>query len=289
MSYEIIYNRQFIKVDDNRVIPFLEMGSNNCYEATGSGRKRARSWGNSYGFTNGCIIAYNDELLYNIDNYEKEIIERSKKNVEEYGDSWAYDPKRFGYHTGISFYGRGTRSTTFSAFRSYYKNGIKTAKTIEELKEHGVQFYLTVYRWKDEDILSKGLEIKPDVTFESTEQMINTINEYEEYYGGKVSLYINLLGSDWNLVQMIKDKNREKRMNRKTKEKTLTNEYFTLVSKNNGGYFVRFTARGYRYSYFQSSGKKFLTEKQAEKFKSKMRNGDLFTIEKINSYNEVYV
>lgn len=280
MSYDIIYNRQFIKVDDNHVIPFLELGSNNTYEAYGTGRKRARSWGNSYGFTNSKLIVNNDDLLNEIDKFEIETIERCKRNTQEYGEGWEYDPKRFGYHVGITFYGKKTRDVTFSAFKSYYKNGIKEAMTIEELWENDVRITLHVYRWKDEDITNKGLEIKPDVTFTSTQHMIDTIKEYENYYGNNSTLYLHCNGG-WLIERMKKRINQSKINERKEKKRVVVNEFYVLRCNDNGGYFIRNTARGYKYSYFLgSSAKKFISEQEALKHKKRMRNGDLFTVEK---------
>ena len=280
MSFDIIYNRQFIKVDENQVIPFLEMGSNNCYEASGNGRKRARDWGSSLFLTNGKIITNNEDLLKEIDKLEESTKQNCFNNTKQYGEGWEYDSKRFGYHTGISFYGKSTSSTSFSAFKSYHKNGIKEAMTIEELLEYDIKISLNVYRWVDKDITDKGLEIKPNVTFTSTQHMIDTINEYESYYGNKVTLYLRCNGG-WLIERMKKTKNRNKVVNRKEKKSVEVNEYFILRNEN-GGYFVRNTARGYKYSYFASSSsvKSFMSEKQAESFKKKMRNGDLFVIEK---------
>ena len=274
MSYDIIYNRQFIKVDENRVIPFLEMGSSNCYEL--SNRKRARSWGNSFGFTNGEIIANNEDILKEIDDYEIRIKESCINNTKQYGEGWEYDPKRFSYHSGISFYGKTTRNTSFSAFKSYYKNAIKEAMTIEELWENDIRISIYVYRWKDEDITSKELEIKPDVTFTSTQHMIDTINDYQTYYSNKISLFLRC--NDGYLIErMKKRKNRNKIANRKEKKRVEVNEYFVLQN-DNGGYFVRNTARGYKYSFFLGgSVKTFMNEKLAENFRKKMRNSDLFT------------
>jgi hypothetical protein len=174
MSSEIIYNRQFIKVDNESVIPFLEMGSSNCYEASGKGRKRARSWGNSYTFTNG-IIVKNIDLLDAIDKFEEQTKLNCIGNTKRYGEGWGYDANKFGYHVGVSFYGKTTSSTSFSAFRAYYSNAIKKALTIEELWElGGIRITLTVYRWRDEDITDKGLEIKPNVTFLSLREQASS-------------------------------------------------------------------------------------------------------------------
>ena len=280
MSYEIIYNRQFIKVDEQHVIPFLEMGSNNCYEATGNGRKRARSWSSVLFLTNGKMVVKNEDLLKEIDKLEEETKEKCVRNTEEYGDGWEYNPKRFGYHVGVSFYGKHTSSTSFSAFKSFYNNGIKEAMTIEELWENNVRISLHVYRWEDKNITDKGLEIKPDVTFTSTQHMIDTINEYEEYYGNDVTIYLHCNGG-WLIENMKKRITQSKRTKRKEKKRVEVNEYFVLRN-DNGGYFVRNTANGYKYNFFASASsvKSFMNERQAESFKKKMKNGDLFVIEK---------
>jgi hypothetical protein len=284
MSYDIIYNRQFIKVDEQQVIPFLEMGSNNCYEATGTGRKRARDWGNSFGFTNGKMIVSNEELLKEIDKLEEDTKKSCLDYSKQHGEGWEYNPKRFGYHVGVSFYGKHTSGVSFNSFKSYYKNGIKEAMTIEELLENDITITLHVYRWLDEHITSKGLEIKPDVTFTSTQHMIDTIKEYKEYYGNKTTLYLRCNGG-WLIERMKKRIAQSKRKQRKEKKPIDVNEYFVLKNSDSN-YFVRNTSRGYRYSwYLTSSTKKFMTEKEAQKYKDKMRNGDLFVIHKVeNSY-----
>lgn len=44
MSYEIVYNKQFLKID-GKIIPLALYGSNNCYEPLPNGRqRREREW-----------------------------------------------------------------------------------------------------------------------------------------------------------------------------------------------------------------------------------------------------
>lgn len=40
MSYEIVYDREFIKTNDGRIIPLVLSGSNNCWTTGVSGRLR---------------------------------------------------------------------------------------------------------------------------------------------------------------------------------------------------------------------------------------------------------
>ena len=284
MSYSILYGKQFIKVDNERVIPFIEVGDNNVYEAYGRGTKRSRDWGNSTSFiTENSMIVNANELLSNIDKDREQLIIRGKENAEKYDETWVYDDKRYGWHVGVAIYGYGTTKTTFGMFRSFYKTGIKQALTIEELKERGVTFNLIVYRWRDEDILSKGLEIKPDVKIESTEHLIKIHDEYKAYYGKNASVYLTT--NNGLFLSRIK-----KQTKRETKEKVRkeVEEYYVLESGR--GYFVRNMKRGYKYSlYLCSSTKKFITEKEANKFHDKMPNKEHFKVNKIEAHGVFYV
>ena len=99
MSYEIIYDKQFIKVrKDNQDlhVPMVLSGSNNCYEHSG---RRERSW---FPFTLdvGLLGNVKDYVAY-WENVREGIIERNKA---EKRDEWhtKYSNDAFGYWTSIS-------------------------------------------------------------------------------------------------------------------------------------------------------------------------------------------
>ena len=116
MSYTILYAKQFIKIDETRVIPFILQGDNNVYE---SNRKRARDWSNSYAFTR-TIITSNEALLQEIERFKQDTLESCNEYVKQYDETWAFDEKRFGYHTGIAVGGRHTTKTTFGMFKNFF-------------------------------------------------------------------------------------------------------------------------------------------------------------------------
>lgn len=250
MSYTILYAKQFIKIDNNRTIPFILQGDNNVYE---SYKKRARDWSNSYGFTK-TIITSNEALLQEIERFKQDAIERCNEYVKQYDETWAYDEKRFGYHTGIAVGGSHTTKTSFSMFKNFYVNGIKNAKTVEELKELGCSLGITVSHWDKEVIAKAGLEIKPNVPFTSTEQAIATIEEYEAYYKGhNVHLYIDAYGMDRVVEKLKKPK--------QPKQKTKVDQYFRISTPF--GLFIKNISSGFQYS--QWRGKAFRTEKDAKR------------------------
>lgn len=279
MSYDILYGRQFIKVDDKRVIPFMLIGSNNCYDLN---NKRARDWNNSYAHTDGRrIIIDNDTLLASIDKYREDTMNRCAQDVTQYNDeSWAYDDKRWGYHVALAMYGKHTTGTTFGAYKSFYKTGIKEAMTIEELYEEGVRISIQLTSYYDKKEFEEHfVSVVPTVTFKTTQELIDTIAQYEAYYKGvkSATLWLSESGMDSYLE-------RKRRLNRlvkqsKEKKRITVNEYYVLSAGN--AYFIRNRKHGYEYCYSAVSAKAFMTEKAANTFHKRMRNKNCFEVVKI--------
>jgi len=289
MSYHILYNKQFIKVDANHVIPFYLGGDNNVTVGHGRNEKRARDWGNSFAHTMGNIIVSNVDLLANIDQYREQTMKRAAEQVEQYDESWAYDDKRWGYHTSVAIYGNSTRGTSFNAYKAFYANGIKNAMTIEELLERGVTISIAPYYWKEEDILNKGLEIKERVRFSSTEHMVATIKEYTEYYNNHgVSLYLNECGMNYHMERK-KTENLHKKYQRNNQKVSVTvQEYYVLEMLECSGAFLKNTARGMSYSHDYRYGKAFMTEKEVNKFHKNMKNKNRVKPKKVVGYSRTF-
>ena len=269
MSYDILYRKAFIKVDDNSVIPVYESGSNNCYEVTGRGsrERRARDWHNETFLTKGKFVIENDALLTNIDDNRLCV----KNQYPDYSD------EKFGWFTALSIGNKHTSNTTFGNYRGFYVGGIKKAKTIEEYLAYNVRFCLCAYRYDFTKYTSEtGIIKKPDVIFESTEHMLQCIADYSEFYKGTdVHLYIRL-SNDWCLDDMLKS---NKKIRVKKEKVILKNNYYAIRVISNGGFFAKFTKNGFKYSHWDSPYiKKFATKKQAEGFHSKMRISERFEV-----------
>ncbi len=181
MSYEIIYSKQFIKVNEHQVIPMLLQGSNNCYD-TQTGR-RARDWHNTFAHNPKGLIANNCDIIESLRAMQNNYV----TNRPEYTD------KDFGWFDGVALYGHRTRNTTFNMYFNVYKSGIKKAKTIEQLRAEGVTVKMYLSRYSHDTIIAEGKEIKQDVTFTSTEHMVSTINEWMAYYPN-TNIYLTLYG-----------------------------------------------------------------------------------------------
>ena len=161
--------------------------------------------------------------------------------------------------------------------------------TIEELLNEDVNVTLHVSTYSADEIKKAGLEVKEDVTFTSTEQAIEVIEKYEAYYKGVASLYITF-GSEWSVERLLQRKSKENKRGHKEKKRVEVESYFVLGNKH--GFFVKYTSRGYKYSYDTDSYmvKKFLTDKEAEKKLKKMRSAsEGWKIIKVNEKATVLV
>lgn len=129
MSYEIVYERQFIKTSDGLIIPFVLIGSNNCYEPVCNGyKRRCRSWSTIFVHSNELIAMRPADLLQRAYSYT--------------GGPYQEHFKRFG------------KWVNDAGLIRFCKNGIKQAKAIEEINQ--LQFmrgYISVW-YPDETSLS---------------------------------------------------------------------------------------------------------------------------------------
>lgn len=132
MSYTILYRAMFVKMNDNKYIPLVEAGSNNCYESTWNGRqRRCRDW-HQWKWED-------DKLAYT----REELIEAVEQIIEKYKQRYVGTPRpeyehnpgiytekeierRFGYFSGIAINGNGhCNNTTAQQFRNFFLKGFE--------------------------------------------------------------------------------------------------------------------------------------------------------------------
>lgn len=250
MSYQIYYDRQFIKVDEERFIPVTLDGSNNCYQVSYSSNrmKRERNFNcNTYFAPN--IITTKEEL-------EKIINDMRNRYAENYAD---YSDDQFCWYSCAKIRGRGH---DFKAFKSFYLGGIKTAKTVEQLKEHSMYVYLSVYGgYNDENFVKYD---KKDIggIVSTTEELVALINRAKEYYANTpISFTVWIDGDERKLKNM---RWKEKLQTKRDKESVEADHYF-VVEVDGYGYLVKMTSRRMRYSPYYSGAAKYRTKKEVDR------------------------
>lgn len=231
MSYEILYNRQFLKTQDNKIIPIILHGSNNCYEYTWNGReRRERNW-------SICNMPY--WCNYKIDFTPEELLKENERWLDR-DEMYKYNGK---FINGKQWY-------------NMIKNSIKQAKTIEELEDYERPIaYLSIYKG---DKWSKTETIRLNTTKDLQDFITlyyNRINNRED----DERIYPKI---DFN-VEKFEHQKRGKRL----KKKRLTDYYVVVVDNGHTKYYVsKLTARKLLGTYYANSAKQFTTEQEAQKW-----------------------
>ena len=288
MSYEIIYDKQFVRAEkDGKEVfyPFILQGSNNCYMYSSSGREvRERSW-----FLCTFHLEYGtiEDFKQALDNYEKELFERYQKSDEP------YTSERFSYFTALEFFGQ--RKLTFDMYRNMYINGCKKALTLEQLREHGVCIHLHSYSFGDgaENFKASGKEefnVYPKTSAEFVEQL----NYYREYVKGHkdVHLHVGLSASKESMQRVRREFFPTKRNYGRSKEAVEVDKFYAVRDTKNDNYIYKLKRYGYSYSAYGSDVcKKFLTDKQAEKWRKRIieKLGNHFEVVEIYKKETLYV
>ncbi len=274
MSYEIIYDKQFIKVKD-KFLPFVLAGSNNCYENRGGTRdRRVRSWWCwSPDYSNGqmkpmtkteMVNCCRRNLLNKIDD-----VGTWEDRENDYKDDVK---KRYGYYTSLAING-STRKTSYKSYENIYAIGCDNAITIEELHSNYGTLTIETGYYSKEELTKKGLE-PLYIGIKNEDEFYKVYNKYSPIYGDllRFTLYLG--------EHVPKRIRREKKLVKPSviEETVLVrlDGCYTVLAPN-GGYFQKNTKYGYRYSF--NSPKKFATEQEVKKFCYGKDNCEISTLD----------
>lgn len=151
MSYEIVYDRLFIKSAAG-FTPLILSGSNNCYEPRWNGReRRAREWGPIWGKP-----AMSEE----------EMLERVKISCEK---SWQQHFKRNG------------KWVNDAGFYRFVRNGVKNALTMEEIMDCSPFSPLqcsVIIHGRDDDFRTPLVELKASIR--TSEELVKWIEAAQQ-------------------------------------------------------------------------------------------------------------
>lgn len=237
MSYEIVYNKQFLNID-GKIIPLTLCGSSNCYELLPNGRqRREREWNAIYiSKGNKQIAATETDIMKEIESccggeYQEHFMQNGK---------WVDD----------------------KGLIRFFQNGIKNAKTIEELKEEyffrGMCGYFSIWQEMDNTIENRVEINSSDDLRKFLEAAQNRIDNRTN----KEGVYICLKYYNEKFESKVKPE-------RKVKER-LT-DYFAIKVGNRDSYLVKLTSRRIRYTLLCDLTKQFKTEKEADKYVEKLK------------------
>jgi hypothetical protein len=282
MSYEIFYDKQFIKAEKEGKTVFFPMvygGSNNCIQYDRSNRgRRSRSWFNFTYPLEGRRYGMLEEMLENVEAERLKYIEGNKESnaryVAEGKPEWCdeYSDDRFGYYASLAIGGSTTRTTTFGMYKSIFVAGCKKALTVEELLEKGINVSINSSIYSKEDTEKFKAMGKEEFYFypKTSEELMEKVEYFEEYIKDApfVSMYVTIHASEYTM------KNLRKRLYPKTKKEAVNvntlPEYYVIKDTIAYNYVIKLTGNGYKYSYNgKSNCKRIANKKEAERFAKK--------------------
>jgi hypothetical protein len=296
MSYEIIYDRQFIKAEKEGkpvFFPMLYMGSSNCYEVGRNGRngRRERGWHNSTYQLGKKRYGTLEEMMQNVEKEREEMIERCNKSFEQYKEEWCkYSDERWGSHAGISF-GGGCKAT-FGQYKGLFVTGCKKALTVEELAQFRVSVNIHTYIYSDENRAKFKLAGKEEINFtpQTSKELIEKIDEFEEYLKDTpyVSLYVTIDADEYIMKRIRREKFPK---TKHPKELKTVDKFYVVKDTSTGNYVLKASRGGYKYSYNgRSYCKRFFKETDAKKLAKRMNEKMLrtFVVEEVNETAQIY-
>jgi len=281
MSYEIIYDKNFLKVEDEGVekfVPFVLTGSNNCYDMY---NRRSRSWWNWTYFTNGDGFATLETMLAKTQSERVEQMERERD--EEYSD------KSWGYYTALSF-GGGCRAT-FGQYEGIFKTGCRKAVTVEQLLEYSGGYVSVSSGYYDSEKLEKFGKKPFSHSVKTSEELVAKYREAEKFLEGTDLAPRIELGGGEDVGKTIR-----RRLFKKPqaeKKRIEVDHCFVVKDFTNGNYIVKATRNGYSYSsYGKDYAKKFRLESEAKRYAKKLYGkyvGRTFVVEPIEKETHFYI
>jgi hypothetical protein len=264
MSYTIYYDKLFIRTSDNKYVPIILQGDNNVWEL--NNKRRSRDWEFRKKKTeNGQIIDLwsKEDVLAELADAEK-----SAKATREYSNQngyskGPYDPRDFGDLIGLAIGGGRCSKTTFDKYKSFWMSGMKNSITFDQLKEYG-GLSMQSYWYHNDELEKLSLEPLKRMQINTEEEFLEAIKIAEKY---DQMCSITLSYMDERKVKRL----REKFFPKNKREKQLINveKYFALEVFQKGtdyyvGNFLRASKSGFKHSYMQDGGKRYLTEKEVD-------------------------
>lgn len=260
MSYNVYFDKQFVKTKDNKFITLALIGDSSLWQDADNGKeKMVRNW--------GMVTPILDEQ--GVLDYYKDIMDSHMER----------------YDTGKDniLFGMGTRipgKENYNDMLNWLKTGMKKAITFEQLKDAGYGLRVTAYDGDDrvfseqffteEEVLSKYYEAKK----KHSSVFISTY--WGEYFGKRMrQLYFPRARKGHN------------------KEMKVVEEFFTIgVRSDRHGdvYLARNGSTSFTYSF--EPYKKYLSEAKAQRLVDKYNKKypyRKYWVEKITSPTRMYV
>ena len=286
MAYEIIHDRQFIKVSEKEFVPIALIGDSNTFETNSRGRSVLLKEWHTLSLGNGLVVTEDSLKEYLEEQLNRKIELELKFNPDQTRQEIESRVKiDYGYYLGIKLPGK--RKFTFQSYVNYFLNACKDAVTIEEAGR------ITGFHFR----LKSGEEAKlnnPDALnwfrVSTTEEFWTGLGAFRLCYGENTWKFEISDGLEYIRRERKFLKRRQRRTQVVIQSQRV--EYFFACSHKEfpDRFLVKYTKWGYRYFITPEHRqvRKFQTESQANSWLKKRDRNDFEAI-RVNSPAEINV
>lgn len=270
MSYEIVYERVFVKVQidaETCVLPLVLTGSNNCYEAGGRGRdRRARDWG---------MLAIKESEFQKRYGIPVVILDDADEYIEQFIDE---EDKSEGF---FEYNGKWIKG---ASFRRFWNNGLKNAMTIEEINEKrryntAISVFF-IHRDNDPDYNTLDCQ--------TSEQLAAALIKAGDRRMLKKDGHVIVRFDEEDVLKREKLKDEHKAPRRGTKN-WLKDQGYAYVLQRDDTYIQKLTARSIYTCYSKFIARQFKDEKTAQKWKEELYTKRAFNKDTIEAFKVVRI
>lgn len=256
MSYTIFYRSLFVKTRENKYIPIVESGDNNCYEIASN--RRARSWA-SVRLTEDPVLSLTaNEIMAGVERWIDNAKERNIGRPIDVFDKTSRPiterdvEEGFGNYDGLAIGNANWSKTSAQTVRNFFKRGIKQAVDFKD-----VDLEVWWYAYTDD-----RKDVKTERRYPKTEDEL--LEMFEEAKRENCYPYFSFL-NPWSVERIFEQRKLDRIINQERKEKT--KGYVVTI---NGYYFTRMASRQFRYDYGLHWAHVYATRKAAEKMQQRI-------------------
>jgi hypothetical protein len=196
MSYDIVSDKQSIKLDKEHYLSFLYVGCNNLVDDNGAVVKRWSAVPVAYGRGNRAVPwATIEEMRHDLSNYKKAL-------ENEYGSVFA-NGKGFGQFSTISIAGRKPFTTTFGRYEGLWVGATRKAITVSALRKiAGVSIRLSICPFYAKE---HGIDQRTHYP-KTGKELMRVYKEFRKRPDGTdgVRVYIELSGADKDMAKDVR-------------------------------------------------------------------------------------
>ena len=248
MSYDIVYNRQFLKAGD-KFVPLVLIGCNNLWEP--DSKRRVRNWNSLMKGCNSIPLMTEEELIANAE----------ARTGGEYQEHFKYNSKW----------------VDDEAWMSFCKNGIRGACTLEYLQARSrypedVHLNCRLSVWYTDESLPKD-----QYRQKSKSELITTVRSTDDLlaFFEKAKERIESKAANENSIFVCTEFPSEKIIDypaapkkKRTPPARLADFWTVVIKREAGGSYMieKLTARSLRFAYSANTAKQFKTQEAAEKW-----------------------